>query len=88
MSYSVTYIGATWCKVCVTVKPEIEKITKGFSVPLSLLDVDDDGVEVSKVPTVRLYKDSVLVKEIVTGHAALLRSELESIKGVQISDEF
>jgi hypothetical protein len=88
MSIRVTYIGASWCKVCVTVKPEIEKITTGFSVPLTVMDADDEGVEVTKVPTLRLYKDDVLMKEIVTGHVAALRSELESSKGVAIVEDF
>jgi hypothetical protein len=79
MSIRVTYIGASWCKVCVTVKPEIEKITGGFSIPLTVLDVDD-GVDIKKVPTVRIYKDDVLVKEIVTGHVAAL---METLIGLQ-----
>lgn len=84
----MTYIGATWCKVCHVVKPEIEKVVTGFSVPLTVLDADDDGVDVTKVPTVRLYKDDVLIKEIVTGHVASLKAELESGKGVVISEDF
>jgi len=88
MSIRVTYIGASWCKVCVTVKPEVEKITSGFSVPLTVQDADDDGIEVTKVPTVRVYKDDVLVKEIVTGHVAALRSELEAGKGLSLVEDF
>jgi hypothetical protein len=88
MSIRVTYIGASWCKVCVTVKPEVEKITTGFSVPLTVMDADDEGVEVTKVPTLRLYKDDVLTKEIVTGHVAALRSELEASKGLAIVEDF
>jgi hypothetical protein len=88
MSFRVTYIGASWCKVCVIVKPDIEKITAGFNVPLTILDADDDGVEVTKVPTVRLYKDDRLVKEIVTGHVGALRLELESGKGISMVEDF
>lgn len=88
MSIRVTYIGASWCKVCVTVKPEVEKITTGFSVPLTVMNADDDGVEVTKVPTVRVYKDDVLLKEIVTGHVAALRSELEAGVKVTILEDF
>lgn len=79
MSIRITYIGASWCKVCVTVKPEVEKITGGFNIPLTVLDVDD-GVDIKKVPTVRIYRDDVLVKEIVTGHVAAL---METLIGLQ-----
>ena len=88
MSFRVTYIGATWCKVCVIVKPEIEKMTAGFGVPLTVLDADDDGADVSKVPTLRVYKDDVLYKEIVTGHVSALRHELESGKGICVDAHF
>ena len=79
MSIRVTYVGASWCKVCVKVKPEVEKITGGFAIPLSVVDVGDD-CDVKMVPTVRIYKDEVLVKEIVTGHVAAL---LETLIGLQ-----
>lgn len=88
MSLSVKYIGASWCKVCVTVKPDIEKICTGFNVPLTVLNADDDGVEVTKVPTVRLYLGEELVKEIVTGHSTSLRSELSIRKGVSTDADF
>ena len=88
MSLSVKYIGASWCKVCVTVKPDIEKICTGFNVPLTLLNADDDGVDVTKVPTVRLYLGDEMVKEIVTGHSMSLRSELSARKGVSTDADF
>ena len=88
MSLSVKYIGASWCKVCVTVKPDVEKICSGFNVPLTLMDVDGDEVEVSKVPTVRVFLGTTLVKEIITGHSQALRSELESRKGLSINSDF
>jgi len=88
MSYSVIYIGASWCKVCVDVKPEVEKLCKGFNVPLLLQDADDDGVLVKKVPTVQFYKDGVLVEEITTGHVTALRSQLNEKKGLLSVEDF
>lgn len=88
MSLSVKYIGASWCKVCVTVKPDIEKICTGFNVPLTVLNADDDGVDVTKVPTVRLYLGDEMVKEIVTGHSISLRSELSTRKGISTDADF
>lgn len=88
MSYSVTYIGASWCKVCVDVKPEVEKLCTGFNVPLLLQDADDDGVSVKKVPTVRFYKDGVLVEEITTGHVIALRTHLTENKGLAVVEDF
>ena len=88
MSLSVKYIGASWCKVCVIVKPDIEKICTGFNVPLTILNADDDGVDVTKVPTVRLYLGEEMVKEIVTSHSMALRSELSVRKGVSTDADF
>jgi len=88
MSLSVQYIGASWCKVCVTVKPDVEKICTGFNVPLAILDADEDAVEVSKVPTLRLYLGPTMVKEITTGHVVALRAELEGRKGLILDSDF
>lgn len=88
MSVSVTYIGASWCKVCVEVKPEVEKICLGFNVPLSVQDADEEGVNVKKVPTLRLYKDGSLLQEITTGHIMALRAELINLKGLAVTEDF
>jgi hypothetical protein len=89
MSYRVDYIGATWCKVCVTVKPEIEKLAKNYDIAVKLMDVDDDNLEdIKKVPTVRLYKDDILVKEFVTDHVKALTKELALTKSVELDKDF
>jgi thiol-disulfide isomerase/thioredoxin len=89
MSYRVDYIGATWCKVCVVVKPEIEKLAKNYDIAIKLMDVDDDNIEdIKKVPTVRLYKDDVLVKEFVTEHVKSLNTELALTKKVTLDEDF
>jgi len=88
MSFRVTYIGATWCKVCFVVKPMIERITNKFNVELTVMDADDSGVEVTRVPTVRVYKDDILVNEITTMHAVTLQKELEAGIGLTLSKDF
>jgi thiol-disulfide isomerase/thioredoxin len=89
MSLRIDYIGATWCKVCVTVKPEIEKLAKDFGVTLKIYDADTMGDDMpDKVPTVRLFKNDVLVKEIVTKHTATLNEFLVVEKGLVLNADF
>jgi len=89
MSYRVDYIGATWCKVCVTVKPEIEKLGKEYDITVKLMDVDADQLDdIKKVPTVRLYKDDVLISEIITEHVKTLTKELALTKKVELDKDF
>jgi thiol-disulfide isomerase/thioredoxin len=89
MSYRVDYIGATWCKVCKIVFPELERLLKEYSIPLKTFDVDLDNLEdIKKVPTVRLFKDDSLVKEIVTEHVKTLKNELALTKGVELDKDF
>lgn len=55
----LTYIGATWCKTCKVIKPQIEELCKKFSVPFHELDYDNDleveeKEQINKVPTVKI----------------------------------
>ena len=93
MSYSIEYYGATWCKVCVTVKPVIETMAKDFAVKFTEYDIDElEGDErvanIKKVPTVRVYKGNELIQEIVTAHASTVKDTLASVKTVVITDDF
>jgi len=93
MSYSIEYYGATWCKVCVTVKPALEKLASDFDVNFRNYDIDelegDTRVEnIKKVPTVRIYKDNELVQEIVTAHESAVKNTLASVKKVSLTDDF
>ena len=89
MALRIEYIGASWCKVCVTVKPEIELVARSFNVPISILDADvmeDDSL--TKVPTLRIYKDDKLVSEIVTKHVDGLKAFLQTTATVIVTDDF
>lgn len=88
-SLRIDYIGATWCKVCHTVKPAIEKIGKEFGLEVVIYDVDEIGEAApNKVPTVRLFKNDVLLKEFVTKHADSLKDALVVEKGIVLNDDF
>jgi thioredoxin 1 len=64
----VVYIGATWCGTCKLIKPSLDELCKKFSVPIKVLDYDNDLTDaeqedISKVPTVRIFKDGKQVEE-------------------------
>ena len=85
----IDYIGAKWCKVCLTVKPAIEKIARDFGVEVTILDRDELGDEtITKVPTLRVWEGETNVSEIVTKHVDALRELLVAKKGVTITDDF
>jgi thiol-disulfide isomerase/thioredoxin len=85
----IDYIGAKWCKICVTVKPAIEKIARDFGVEVTILDLDELGDEtITKVPTLRVWEGEVKVSEIVTKHVDALRELLVVKKGVTITEDF
>lgn len=85
----VDYIGASWCKVCVTVKPDVERICRDFGVEVRILDVDQlEDETITKVPTLRVFEGDEKVGEIVTKQAEGLRELLTAKKGVAITDDF
>jgi len=86
----IDYVGAKWCKVCVDVKPAIEKLSKDFAVACTILDLDDmeNNEHITKVPTVIVYDGDNIIHTIVTKHADSLRTVLRERKGVVISDDF
>ena len=90
MALRIDYIGATWCKVCIVVKPGIENLAKSFSVPLTVLDAADldDDYEVLKVPTVRVWLDDKKISEITTKHIDELKTLLIEKKGLPATDDF
>uniref|UniRef100_A0A6C0L0B9 Thioredoxin domain-containing protein n=1 Tax=viral metagenome TaxID=1070528 RepID=A0A6C0L0B9_9ZZZZ len=89
MALRIDYIGASWCKVCIVVKPELELIARSFNVPISVMDADEiEDDSVTKVPTLRVFKDDKLVLEIVTKHVDGLKSLLQTMGTLVVTDDF
>ena len=96
MSFSITYIGATWCATCKVIKPKTEELAKKFSVPLKILDLDtdleeEDKVSIRKVPTLRIFKGEVLVVEYIVKQVESLQTWLQqnvTLLASEASDDF
>jgi len=88
----VTYIGATWCKICTKVKPAVEELAQLFSVQLQIQDLDDlseeEKEDVMKVPTVRIHKDGVQVALYSTNQAESLETWLRTHVPLTTDAEF
>jgi thiol-disulfide isomerase/thioredoxin len=61
MAYTLTYIGATWCKTCKDIKPAVEALVQRYAVPMNVLDYDEDLNDeeketIRKVPTLRITR--------------------------------
>jgi len=86
----IEYIGASWCKVCVDVKPAIEKMSKDFAVVCNIMDLDtmENNEHITKVPTVIVYDGDKVINTIITKHVDSLKTVLMEHKTVVISDDF
>lgn len=70
--FVVVYVWASWCQPCKMLSPVIDSIKEEYAGRLEVIKVDADSdlmsgfvPEVRSVPTVRVYKDKVLLKEFV-----------------------
>jgi thiol-disulfide isomerase/thioredoxin len=92
MSYTVEYIGASWCGPCKTVKPVAELLAHKFSVPIAFLDYDEMEEEekdaVKKLPTIHILQDETVVHTIMTAHADMLEMWLRNNVRVNGTDDF
>ncbi len=99
MSYTILYIGATWCKTCKEIKPAVESLASQFGVPLEAKDYDDDLSEaeqakITKVPTLRIQgstgagKGTTQVAEWNVNQVASLRDWLTTNIHVGSTDDF
>ena len=74
----VVYIGATWCKACTLVKPRAKELAEKEKISFIELDYDSldekEQATITKLPTLRIKENGVLVKEFTTASAA---SQLE-----------
>jgi thiol-disulfide isomerase/thioredoxin len=93
MSLIIEYYGATWCKICVEIKPAVEKLSCDFGICFIDYDIDElEGDErvanIKKVPTVRIYNDNILIEEITTKHIDSIKNTILRLKKIVISDDF
>ena len=79
---TLEYIGASWCAPCRTVKPEVQRLAQNFGIPLTVVDYDameeKEQEAVSKLPTIRIWKDRVLQETITMNHIPMLESWLKT----------
>ncbi len=91
-SFSIVYIGATWCSTCKVIKPKTEELAKKFSVPLTILDLDDledeEKASIRKVPTLRVFKDDTMIAEYVAKQVESLQTWLQENVTLLVSDDF
>ena len=66
MSFTLRYIGATWCATCKVIKPKAEELCKKFSIAMDTFDLEeldeDEANVVTKVPTLLMTKDNKVVE--------------------------
>ena len=58
-------ISATWCNPCTQFKPQVTQLAKDNDLTFHLLDADKSNVSgVESIPTLILYKDGKVVKQL------------------------
>ncbi|KAJ4705545.1 Thioredoxin [Melia azedarach] len=71
---------ATWCRKCIYLKPKLEKLAAEFDTKLKFYYVDVNKVpqalvkrgNISKMPTIQIWKDGEMKSEVIGGHKAWL----------------
>ncbi|XP_055807225.1 thioredoxin-like 3-1, chloroplastic [Solanum dulcamara] len=71
---------AAWCRKCIYLKPKLEKLAAEFDTKLTFYYVDVNKVpqtlvkrgNISKMPTIQLWKDGEMKAEVIGGHKAWL----------------
>ncbi|KAM0952859.1 putative peptide-N(4)-(N-acetyl-beta-glucosaminyl)asparagine amidase [Dioscorea sansibarensis] len=71
---------ASWCRKCIYLKPKLEKLAAEFHPRIKFYFVDVNKVpqalvkrgNISKMPTIQLWKDGEWQAEIIGGHKAWL----------------
>lgn len=93
MGERVEYYGATWCKVCIEIKPALSKLCTDLGIRFVEYDIDElEGdervVDIKKVPTVRVFQKDVKIDEITTNHVNSIKTVLSKFKTVVLTDDF
>ncbi|KAG5552337.1 hypothetical protein RHGRI_010425 [Rhododendron griersonianum] len=71
---------AAWCRKCIYLKPKLEKMAAEYDTQIKFYCVDVNKVpqalvkrgNVSKMPTIQLWKDGEMKAEVIGGHKAWL----------------
>ncbi|KAK7285466.1 hypothetical protein RJT34_20239 [Clitoria ternatea] len=71
---------ATWCRKCIYLKPKLEKLGAEYHDKIKFYYVDVNKVpqtlvkrgNISKMPTIQLWKDGEMKAEVIGGHKAWL----------------
>ncbi|RDX67698.1 Thioredoxin-like 3-1, chloroplastic [Mucuna pruriens] len=74
---------ATWCRKCIYLKPKLEKLAAEYHKKVKFYYVDVNKVpqtlvkrgNISKMPTIQLWKDGEMKAEVIGGHKAWLVTE-------------
>ncbi len=89
---TIKYVGASWCKPCQTVKPEVIHLCKKFNIELNLIDYDEmeeeDQPSIKKLPSIFLYDEKKEIKVITTNHVEALTTFLIEAFGVSRDEDF
>ncbi|KAF5207384.1 thioredoxin-like 3-1 protein [Thalictrum thalictroides] len=71
---------AAWCRKCIYLKPKLEKLAAEYNSTVKFYYVDVNSVSqalvkrgnISKMPTIQLWKDGEMKEEVIGGHKAWL----------------
>ncbi|CAM8956722.1 hypothetical protein QQ045_015747 [Rhodiola kirilowii] len=71
---------AAWCRKCIFLKPKLEKLAAEFDSKVKFYYVDVNKVpqalvkrgNVTKMPTIQVWKDGEMKEEVIGGHQAWL----------------
>lgn len=71
---------ASWCRKCIYLKPKLEKLAAEYDTKIKFYYVDVNKVpqtlvkrgNISKMPTIQVWKDGEFKEEVIGGHKAWL----------------
>lgn len=71
---------AAWCRKCIYLKPKLEKLAIEYESKIRFYCVDVNKVpqtlvkrgNISKMPTIQVWKDGEMKEEVIGGHKAWL----------------
>ncbi|XP_028946250.1 thioredoxin-like 3-1, chloroplastic isoform X2 [Malus domestica] len=71
---------ASWCRKCIYLKPKLEKLAAEYDTKIKFYYVDVNKVpqalvkrgNISKMPTIQVWKDGEFKAEVIGGHKAWL----------------